>query len=141
MGVFTGESRSQDPLDPNHEGAALNSKVMVLVSSGIGTPEDEWRVESALKTARRLKDEGSDFRLIFEGAGTRWIREIVKPDHALHGLFSSVRDGAPAACRDCASAFGVEDDVRDAGILLLDDYHKDSNLNNLVSEKYQTITF
>ena len=102
---------------------------------------DEQQLESALEKASKLKGAGCDVRLIFDGAGTQWVPKLAKSDHPLNKLFSALRDRAPAACRYCASTFGVEEQVRDAGLILLDDYHNSSNLNDLISRKYETVTF
>jgi hypothetical protein len=141
--VRVSENNKQDQylsLTPLHT-IASDSKIIIEVSTGVGAPEDEWRIRMALKEAQRLKVSGRDVRLIFDGAGTRWLPELVRPDHELYEKFATLRESAPAACKYCASNFGVEKAVRNAGILLLDDYHSNSKLNDLISQKYQILTF
>lgn len=61
---------------------------------------------NALQTAREFKDSGDEVRLVFDGAGTRWIGELGSAEHKYHGLFEAVKDRA-GACSYCARAFGA----------------------------------
>jgi len=99
------------------------------------------RVSNALVAAKELKEANDEVKLIFEGAGTKWIPELSKPDHRLNGTFSSVKDKVAGACSFCAAAFGVKDEIRAAGIPLLGEYKGHPSLKHLVSEGYQVITY
>ncbi len=83
------------------------NKVVVLVLADIDTKEDLGRVVNALQTVKEFKEGGDQVRLVFDGAGTRWIGELGAADHKYHALFASVKDRA-GACSYCAKAFGVK---------------------------------
>ncbi|MBO0888597.1 hypothetical protein J2P12_05795, partial [Candidatus Bathyarchaeota archaeon] len=75
------ENSKQDQyLSPTQFHSIAYSKIIIEVSTGVGTPEDEWRIRTALKEAQRLKLSGRDVRLIFDGPGTKWLPELVRPD-------------------------------------------------------------
>ena len=117
------------------------SKIVVEVSSGAESVQNLLRLESALETAVKLKDAGADVRLVFDGAGTKWVPKIANPRHRLNKLFSALVDRAPAACKYCASTFHVEAAVRNSGVILLDEYHSQSRINDLISTEYETVSF
>ena len=56
-------------------------KAVVLVLADTETHEDRGRIRNALETAKEFKDAGDDIKLIFDGAGTKWIPEISKQDN------------------------------------------------------------
>ncbi len=47
----------------------------------------------------------------------------------------------PGACRFCAAAFGVKEEVERSGIPLLGEYEGHPSIRKLVSQGYQIITF
>ncbi|MBI3977908.1 MAG: DsrE family protein [Chloroflexi bacterium] len=86
--------------------------------------------------------EGHDeVRLIFDGAGTRWIGELAKPEHRAHGLYEAVKHNIAGVCAFCAAAFGAREAVRASGLPLLDEYEHHTSLRKLVTEGFQVITF
>jgi len=90
------------------------NKVFVLVLADIETKEALGRVVNAMQTAKEFKDAGDEVRLVFDGAGTRWIGELGSSGHKYHGLFASLKDRA-GACSYCAAAFGVKSAVEPGG--------------------------
>ena len=77
------------------------AKVAVLVLSDTDTREGLGRVVNAMITTKEFKDAEDEVRLIFDGAGTKWVGVLAKPDHRYHELFEAVRGQialpAPAA--------------------------------------------
>ncbi len=65
------------------------AKVAIAVFADTETHGDLGRIANALTTARELKAANDDITIIFDGAGTKWVRELAKPDHRLHGAFES----------------------------------------------------
>ncbi len=112
-----------------------------MVLAGTEGREGLGRVANALITAREFKESGDEVVLLFDGAGTQWIRELVDPDHKYHGAFERVRDVVSGACSYCASAFGVKEDVERAGIALLDEYERHPSIRRLVTDGYSVVTF
>ncbi len=116
------------------------NKVVVLVLADIDTTGDLGRVVNALQTAKEFKQAGDDVRLVFDGAGTRWIGELGSADHKYHALFESVKDRA-GACSYCARAFGVQAAVEQQQINLLDQFDGHPSLRRAVTDGYQVISF
>jgi hypothetical protein len=75
------------------------AKVAVLVLSDTNTREGLGRTVNAMIATKEFQDAGDQARLIFDGAGTKWVGELAKPDHRYHELFeaSAARLPAPAA--------------------------------------------
>lgn len=116
------------------------NKVLVLVLADTETKEALGRVVNALQTAKEFKDGGDELRLVFDGAGTRWIGELGAPEHKYHALFESVKDRA-GACSYCAGAFGVKSAVERYDVSLLDEFDGHPSLRRAVSDGYQVISF
>ena len=111
-------------------------KVAIVVLSDTATRGDTARAANALEAAKAFKASKGDIKLIFDGAGAKWPCELSEPDHALHGLFESVKADITGACGSCAVAFGAKEGVQACGIPLLADYDK-----KLVSQGYRVITY
>lgn len=116
-------------------------KVAIVVLADTETHGDMGRVANALEAVKELKEAKDEIKLIFDGAGTKWIAELSKPDHVLNSLFDSVKDKIAGACSFCAGAFGVKDGVQACGVLLLGEYDGHPSFKKLVSQGYQVITF
>jgi hypothetical protein len=103
-----------------------------VVLADTETHEGLGRVVNALEAVKEFKDGHDDVQLIFDGAGPKWIPELEKPDHKLHGLYTAVKDRTSGACEFCAGACGVK---------LAGDYDGHPSFKKLVSQGYQVITF
>ena len=109
-------------------------KVTLVMLADTETHADRARATNALTTAY-------EFKLIFTGAGTKWIGELSDPDHRLHRAFEMVKDEVAGACRACAIAFGVREKVQASGVSLLAEYKGHQSLRERVAQGYQVITF
>ncbi len=116
------------------------NKVFVLVLADTEAQEALGRVVNAMQTAKEFKDAGDDVRLVFDGAGTRWIGELGSSEHKYHRLFASLKDRA-GACSYCAAAFGVKSAVEQQQVTLLDEFDGHPSLRRAVLEGYQVISF
>lgn len=116
------------------------NKGFVLVLADTETKEALGRVVNAMQTAKEFKDAGDEVRVVFDGAGTRWIGELGSSAHKYHGLFASLKDRA-GACSYCAAAIGVKSAVEQQEVTLLDEFDGHPSLRRAVSEGYQVITF
>jgi len=116
-------------------------KVAILVLADTETHADMGRVANALQTTKELKEAGDNVIMIFDGAGTKWVRELAGDGNPLSPLFEQVKDKLVGACSYCAGAFDAKEDVRSFGVSLLDEYEGHPSLRRLISEGYQIITF
>ena len=116
------------------------TRAAILVFADTETHGDLGRIANALTTVKEFKEASDDVTLVFDGAGTKWVAELAKPDHRLHGLFESLKDKVGGACSYCAKAFGVRQAVEDAGVPLLADYNNHPSIRKLVADGYEIIT-
>ena len=116
------------------------AKVAIVLLADVDTQGDKGRAFNALTSAREFKEAGDEVTLVFEGAGTKWVRELADDDGRFGEAFAQVKDVA-AACRHCATVFEVVDAVGASGVPLLDEYATHPSLKRLVDRGYQVITF
>jgi len=91
-------------------------KAAIIVLSDPNNGEDALgRVFNALATAYDFQQQGDEVSVLFQGAGTRWIAELNKPDHPVHGLFDAVKDTVAGVSCGCAEVFGATEDVEKSG--------------------------
>jgi predicted peroxiredoxin len=117
------------------------TKAAIVVLAGTEGREGVGRIANALVTAREFKEQGDEVTIVFDGAGTTWIGELVKSEHKYHSAFEAVRDRVAGACSYCAGAYGVRDVVESAGIPLLDEYDEHPSLRQLLVDGFHVITF
>lgn len=116
-------------------------KLAIVVFADTETHGDLGRVVNALLTVKEAKEAGDEIRLIFDGAGTKWIGELADPAHRSHKLYTAVEDQITGVCQHCARAFGTTDAVKAAGVPLLDEYQQHPSLRTLVQDGFHVITF
>lgn len=116
------------------------NKIVVLVLADVETRGDLGRVVNALETTKEFNEAGDEIRLVFDGAGTRWIGELGSAEHKYHALFESVKSRA-SACSYCARAYGVRTAVEQQRVTLLDEFDGHPSLRQAVSDGYQVISF
>lgn len=117
------------------------TKTAVLILAGTESHADTGRLVNGLETAKEFAEtDGDEVEVIFDGAGTQWVPELEAEDSDYHGLYQAVRDDA-AACDFCAGAFGVEDEIDDAGVVTLDTHDGHPSIRSLVDDGYEVITF
>ncbi|MDY6800337.1 MAG: hypothetical protein SVU94_03830 [Bacteroidota bacterium] len=117
------------------------TKIAIIVFSDTDTIEALGKVSNAFMLALEAFENNDDLKIIFEGAGTKWIGEMEKEDHKLNKLYLSIKNNITGACSFCANAFGVKNEVEKAGIPLLSDFKDHPSLRTLVVEGYQIISF
>jgi hypothetical protein len=117
------------------------NKIGVVILTDTETHESLGRVVNAMEFAKELSEHGDQVRIIFDGAGTRWIPELLDEEHDAHPLFEAVKEHIDGACRFCSKAFGVFKEVKNSEIDLLDDYDQHPSLRGLIMDGYQVVTF
>lgn len=117
------------------------SKAAIVVLADTETKGDLGYVVNAMRVAGEFRDAGDDVRIIFDGAGTRWVPELSKEDHPYHEVYADLEAIVAGACDYCSNAFGVRDEVVACGVKLLDEYKGHPSIKTLLDEGYEIITF
>jgi len=101
----------------------MNKTAIIIYSDPkSGSEEALGRVFNALFLAYELIEKNQETAIIFQGAGTRWPAELVKPGHPAHALYEAVKGAIAGVCGGCADVFGATEDARKTGLKL--DYEK-----------------
>jgi hypothetical protein len=117
------------------------AKIAVIVLADTETPEAWGRLSNALVTVREADEADDEVELIFDGAGTKWLPEMARPEHKHHRLYTKLGHRITGACAYCARAYGVAEALEAAGIPLLDEYKMHPSLRRRAAEGFQIITF
>jgi len=116
-------------------------RIAIVIIADTETHGDLGRAVNALLTVREAKEAGDEIRLIFDGAGTKWIGTLSDPDHRSHAVYKAVEDQITGVCEYCARAFGATEAVQAAGVPFLDEYHQHPSLRTLVHDGFQVLIF
>ena len=124
----------------------MKAAILVLSDPKHGSDEALGRVFNALAAAHEFKRHGDDVTLLFQGAGTRWAGELIRPEHPAHALFESVRDTVAGASCGCADVFGAGDGVEACGLERVADNPVPgtsglASLRSLAAKGYTVLTF
>lgn len=117
------------------------NKVAMIVLCDVDSFEHIGRIFNALTAVKEYKDAGDDVRLIFDGAGTKWVGMLGNAEHKAHDLYEAVKDKVTGACAFCAGVFGAAEQVKSGGIALLDEFSGHPSFQRLSSQGYSIITF
>lgn len=74
------------------------NKVAIVILTDTSEADGLGRVLNALMAAKEFLDGKDDVRVIFSGAGTKWLVELANPTHKLHGVYQSVKEQIAGAC-------------------------------------------
>jgi hypothetical protein len=101
--------------------------------------------KSAVYRAMMFVDEltrgGDDVALVFDGAGTTALAEMLVPGSDLHHTWTKAAPALRGACRYCAKSYGVLDALEAAQVPMLGDDRGHASLRQLLLEGRQIITF
>ena len=117
------------------------SRIAIIVLADTETHGDLGRVVNALVTVKEAKEADDEVRLIFDGAGAKWIGQLADPAHRSHALYTAVKDDITGVCQYCDKAFGATESVQAAGVPLLDEYQQHPSLRALVHDGFQVLVF
>lgn len=115
-------------------------KIASVLFADTATHADAGRAANALETAIESKEAGDEVKLIFDGAGTRWIPVYANPEHRSHKQFLALKEDA-GACAFCARAFQVDEQIRAAGVPLISEHHGHPSIRTLLADGFQVVTF
>lgn len=116
-------------------------KVLLIIYAGKETHEGMGRVFNALIAAKELKEAKHDVSLIFDGAGTEWLADIMQESSQMHQLYQTLKDNISAACDFCAGAFKVKEQLQAQKAPLVGQYEGHPSFRKYVEEGYQIVTF
>lgn len=85
----------------------MKTAILILSDPRSGTDEAFGRAFNALAAAYDCKTAGEEVAILFQGTGTRWPEELLKPEHGLHQLFKAVEDTVAGVSKGCAETFGA----------------------------------
>lgn len=98
----------------------MKTAIIIFSDPKSGGDDALGRVFNGLATAYDFKNRGDDVTVLFQGAGARWIGELAKEDHPVHGLFEAVRDVVAGVSSGCAAVFGGGEEAQAEGFDLVD---------------------
>lgn len=98
-------------------------------------------VYRAMMFVDELRRHGDDVTLVFDGAGTTALAEMLAPAHDLHRVWTQAAPALRGACRYCAKSYGVLEALEAAQVPMLGDDRGHASLRNLLLEGRQVITF
>ncbi|KKL20535.1 hypothetical protein LCGC14_2454500 [marine sediment metagenome] len=116
-------------------------KVGILILADTESHADMGRVSNALIIAKEFIEAGDEVKIIFDGAGSKWVTKLTDTESPLNPLYNAVQDKVDGVCSYCAAAFGVKESVEALGLELLEEYQGHPSLRKLVADGYQIITF
>ncbi len=94
-------------------------KIAVVIVADTETHGDLGRAVNALLMVREAKEAGDEIRLIFDGAGTKWIGILSDSGHRSHALYKAVEDQITGVCEYCVRAFEATGPFRQRACLSL----------------------
>ncbi|MCF6095199.1 DsrE family protein [Microaerobacter geothermalis] len=91
--------------------------------------------------AQELHEAGHEVKVIFDGAGTVWVKKFEDPSNPYHPVYKAVKHLGiiEGACEYCSGAFGVVNEVKESGISSLGERNGHPSLAKLVADDYQII--
>ena len=96
--------------------------IIVLSDPNSGSKDEALgRVFNALAVAYDFKQRGDDVSVLFQGAGTRWIGELVQPNHPAHELYKEVEETIAGLSCGCADVFVGAEQAKASGFDLITD--------------------
>jgi len=116
-------------------------KVAIVILTDTTPADGLGRVVNGLMAAKEFKEAKDEVQVIFSGAGTKWLCELAKPEHMLHGVYTELKNSIAGACGFCAGAFGVADAIKQSDIGMLEEYGTNMSFRRLVQDGYQVIAF
>ncbi len=117
------------------------SKAAVVILADTESHGDLGRLANAIETAKEFKEADAEVKIIFDGAGVKWIPQLAKEDNKLHNSYKKLKDNIAGVCSYCSNAFGVKNAVISTGVKLLDEFEGHPSLKQYIDKGYQVITF
>lgn len=96
-----------------------------------------------LLNALDMNARGWEARIVVEGKVTRSIAELASEGEPFHDLFARAKMSGliAGACKACSAKMGVIEEVRAAGVPLLDDMQGHPSVARFMEQGYEILTF
>ncbi|MFA7684529.1 MAG: cytoplasmic protein [Syntrophales bacterium] len=96
-----------------------------------------------LLNALDMKERGYEAGIVLEGASTKLLPELTKPEHPLNGLWrKSLEAGLlEGVCKACSSKMGTLEAAKEQGLQLLDEMAGHPSMTSYRDRGYEIITF
>lgn len=96
-----------------------------------------------LLNALDMQAQGMDSRIVVEGAATRLIPELAKPEHPLHTLWERAKAAGrvDGVCKACSQKMGTLEAAREQGLALLDDMNGHPGMARYRLDGFEVISF
>lgn len=117
------------------------AKIAIVVLADNQSHGDTGYLVNALELARQCQHAGDEVKVIFDGAGTKWVPYLTNTGADLHPLYKDIEGMVEGACRFCADAYGVQDRITEREVPLLDQAGGHPDLRALIGEGFEVITF
>lgn len=117
------------------------AKLAIVVLADNQTHGDTGYLVNALELAVQAKAAGDEVKVIFDGAGTKWVPYLTNTGADLHPLYKDVEDVVAGACKFCADAYGVQDRILEREVDLLDQARGHPPLRELMGQGFEIVTF
>lgn len=117
------------------------SKTTIVILADTKSHGDLGRVSNAIETAKELRKANDEVKIIFEGAGIKWVPQLAQEESKLHHSFEKLKDSIAGTCSFCSHAFGVKNAIQTTGIKLLDEFEGHPSMKHYIDNNYQVITF
>lgn len=100
------------------------------------------RALHSLLYAQELHEAGHEVKVIFDGAGTVWVKNFEDPANKYNPLYKAVKNLGviTGVCEYCAGAFGVNEQVRASGLTIMGERNGHPSVAQLIADDYQIIT-
>ncbi len=96
-----------------------------------------------LLNALDFREKGYEVKIIIEGAASKLIVDLIKPENPLHALWNKTLDAAlvHGICKACAGKMKTLETAKKLGINILDDMSGHLGMAAYYDRRYELITF
>lgn len=114
-------------------------KVAILVHA---SENETGKAVHALLYAQELHAAGHKVKVLFDGAGTVWVKQFEDPSNQFNPLYKAVKETGviTGACEYCSEAFGVAEEVKRSGVAFVSETGGHPSFEKLIAEDYQVVT-
>jgi len=96
-----------------------------------------------LLNALDMNEKGHGAKIIIEGAATKLIETLARPDNPLHNYWEKVKELnlIEGICKACATKMGTLSEAESQGLTILDDMSGHPGMGRFMDAGFDIITF